>query len=171
VVILGEEAWGEAAALALAETGIGAVSRSLEDPGDPDHGLCLAAISWQDLPACEELALRAHRAGLRTLWARLEGGRVALGPLTVPGRTACRLCASAEGVNPAVEPPPPRGARRAVMARHLGLMAALEAVKVLSGYTPSLLGGRVLYQDLGTFTTRLHTLARLPWCRVCGSPG
>jgi hypothetical protein len=45
----------------------------------------------------------------------------------------------------------------------------MEAIKVLSGYTRETLGGRVLIQDLGTFETRIHTLVRLPWCRVCGA--
>jgi hypothetical protein len=169
VVLLGEEAWAEAAAAALAEAGLGRIARSLEDAGDPDRCLLLAALPWQDAAACAEVARAAHRAGLRTLWARLEPNAVALGPLTVPGRTACRICAAAEGVNPKVEPPPPPGARRAIMARHLGNLAALEAIKILSEYRPSLLGGRVLHQDLGTFVTRLHTLARLPWCPVCGT--
>jgi adenylyltransferase/sulfurtransferase len=54
------------------------------------------------------------------------------------------------------------------MARHLGHLVALEVLKLVSGYTRSSLGGRVLVHDLTTFETRLQTLVRLPWCRVCG---
>jgi bacteriocin biosynthesis cyclodehydratase domain-containing protein len=54
------------------------------------------------------------------------------------------------------------------MGQLLGQLVAMEALKVLSAYTPSRLGGRLLIQDLSTFETSRHTLVRLPWCRCCG---
>jgi bacteriocin biosynthesis cyclodehydratase domain-containing protein len=54
------------------------------------------------------------------------------------------------------------------MGQLLGHLVAMEALKVLSAYTPSRLGGRFLIQDLARLETSHHTLVRLPWCKVCG---
>jgi hypothetical protein len=125
-------------------------------------------VAAEDTALAERVTRLAHRAGVRTLWSHLDGGRAVLGPLTVPGRTACRMCASAGGINPPLGARPAPGPRSEIMAQILGHLVALEALKILSAYAPSALGGRVLIQDLTTFETRLHTLARLPWCRICG---
>jgi adenylyltransferase/sulfurtransferase len=47
-------------------------------------------------------------------------------------------------------------------------MVAMEALRVLSGYMPSELGGRLLVEDFTTLETSIHTLVRLLRCRVCG---
>ncbi len=171
VLVAGAEPWGDAAAAELGAAGVGAIERfdagsAIEAGGE--GCLVVAAVSPEDAAEAERIARAAHHAGVRTLWSHLDEGHAVLGPLTVPGRTACPVCAAAGGVNPPLGARPAPGPRAAIMARILGHLLAMEAVKVVSGYTPSSLGGRVLIQDTTTFETRIHTLARLPWCRVCG---
>lgn len=171
VIIAGAEPWGEAAAAELAGAGIGAVDRLGASAIDADRSLIVAALSPEDANEVERVTKLAHRAGVRTLWSHLDGARAVLGPLTVPGKTACRICAAAEAVNPSLgAPSTPRahGPRAAIMAQILGHLIAVEVLEVAAAVAPARLGGRALIQDLTTFETTLHTLVRLPWCRVCG---
>jgi len=168
VLIAGAEPWGESAAVELRGAGIGAVGRLDGSALEADRSLVVAAVSPEDEAEVERVARLAHGAGVRTLWSHLDGSRAVLGPLTVPGKTACRVCAASEAVNPPLGARPARGPRAEIMARLLGHLIALEVLQVVSAYTPTKLGGRALIQDLTTFETTLHTLVRLPWCRVCG---
>ncbi|WP_438004478.1 TOMM precursor leader peptide-binding protein [Sorangium sp. So ce321] len=132
--------------------------------------LVVAAARGDDAALLSRVARFGHRARVASLFAHLAGTAAVLGPLVFPGKTACRVCAAADALNPPLAtrspagPPPHAGA----MAQMLGHLAAMEALKVLSEYTPSRLGGRVLLQDLSTLETSYHTLVRLPWCSVCG---
>ncbi|WP_437314346.1 TOMM precursor leader peptide-binding protein [Sorangium sp. So ce385] len=132
--------------------------------------LLVAAVRGDDAELLERVARFGHRARIVSLFSDLAGTTAVLGPLVFPGATACRVCAMAEALNP----PPAAGPRgepalqAGAMAQLLGQLVALEALKVLSGYTPSRLGGRLLIQDLSTFETSHRTLVRLPWCRGCG---
>jgi bacteriocin biosynthesis cyclodehydratase domain-containing protein len=131
----------------------------------------VAAIAPEDVVAIERLARAAHRAKRVSLWAHELGGSVVLGPLVVPGETACRACATAEPLHPMM-PSVARAARvRGASPALLGDLVAMEALQILRGDAPSRLGGRVLIEDLATWTSSLHTLVRLPWCRVCGAAG
>ncbi|XXX73800.1 TOMM precursor leader peptide-binding protein [Sorangium sp. So ce134] len=139
------------------------------DPAERPH-LLVVAVRGDDAELLERVARLAHRARIVSLFAHLAGATAVLGPLVFPGETACRVCAMAEGLSPLpaasprAEPAPHAGA----MGQLLGQMVAMEALKVLSAYTPSRLGGRLLIQDLSTFEASHHTLVRLPWCRGCG---
>jgi molybdopterin-synthase adenylyltransferase len=171
VLVAGGEPWGEAAAVELRAAGVGTVDRHGGGTVDGEWSLVVGAVSAEDADGVETLAREAHRAGVRTLWSLLGGGRAVLGPLTVPGRTACGVCAAADAFGPPLGARPAPGPRTETTARLLGHLVALEVLKVVTGYTRSTLGGRVLIQDLTTFETRLHTLVRLPWCRACGRGG
>jgi bacteriocin biosynthesis cyclodehydratase domain-containing protein len=181
VVVVESAPWGEAVLAALGGIGLGAVERLGAGGLDTEASLLVAAVPAGDAGPLEQIARIAHRAGVRSLWSHLDGDRAVLGPLTVPGRTACRICAAAGAIDPpaGLVPADPRTstgarsdaaseARAGVRARLLGHLVALEVVKVVSAYTRSALGGRALAWDLSTFETRLCTLVRLPWCRVCG---
>ncbi|WP_437332790.1 TOMM precursor leader peptide-binding protein [Sorangium sp. So ce394] len=144
-------------------------SDDLLAPDDRPH-LLVAAVRGDDAELLERVARFGHRARIVSLFSDLAGATAVLGPVVFPGATACRVCAMAE----ALTPPPAAGPRgepalqAGAMAQLLGQLVALEALKVLSGYTPSRLGGRLLIQDLSTFETSHRTLVRLPWCRSCG---
>jgi molybdopterin/thiamine biosynthesis adenylyltransferase len=87
--------------------------------------------------------------------------------LTVrPGRTACWACVFPEG-DPEWEPLgfPVLGA---VAGVH-GVLAALEAIKVVTGWGMPL-EGHLLALDLFEGTTRQLEVSRLPDCPICGAP-
>lgn len=130
--------------------------------------LLLAAVAPEDAPTMERLARAAHRARITSLWAHEAGGSMFLGPLVVPGETACRVCASDASLNPIMARGARPGRAHESAPALLGQLAAMEAIKVLGGRAASRLGGRVLLEELATWTSSLHTLVRLPWCRVCG---
>lgn len=135
--------------------------------------LLVAAVPPDDARQVERVSRLAHRAGVVSLWSHLSGTALVLGPLVTPGRTACRVCAAAGGVNPlgawppAGTPAPSSGAPRA-MGQLLGHMVAMEALVEITKYTHSELGGRLLVEDLRTLEASRHALVRLPWCPVCG---
>lgn len=168
VILAGAEPWGEALAVDLCAAGVSSFARLGKGAIDPGCSLVVAAVAPGDAGEAERVARLSHRAGVRTLWAHLDGGCAVMGPLTAPGRTACRICADAAALNPPFGERSARADQAGASAGLLGRMVAMEAVKILSEYTPSRLGGRVWVQDLTTFACSLHTLVRLPWCRVCG---
>ncbi|WP_437924547.1 TOMM precursor leader peptide-binding protein [Sorangium sp. So ce291] len=135
--------------------------------------LLVVAARGDEAELLERAARFGHRAQVASLFSHLAGTTAVLGPLVFPGKTACRVCAAAEALNP---PPAPRAPHvtqapaphAGAMGQLLGHLVAMEALKVLSGYTAPRLGGRLLIQELSTLETSHHTLVRLPWCRVCG---
>jgi hypothetical protein len=167
VLVAGSTPWSEVAADELLRAGIGAIAPLGGSAADPERDLILAAALPEDAAEIERIAQLAHRTRTRTLWSHLDAAHAVLGPLTVPGKTACRVCASFDVASP-FGGTSGRGPRAAIAQRLLGHLLALEALEVLLGYTPTKLGGRALVQDVATFETTLHTLVRLPWCSVCG---
>lgn len=131
--------------------------------------LLVAAVPGGDAGRIERVARLAHRAGIVSLWSHLTETTAVLGPLVTPGGTACRICATVEALNPSLAEPrsPLPGPLAAARGQLLGHMVAMEALRVISGYTPSELGGRLLIEDFTTLETSLQTLVRLPRCRVC----
>jgi bacteriocin biosynthesis cyclodehydratase domain-containing protein len=171
VLVVGGEPCGRAAAAPLRAAGVGAVEVS-EDPESVaalgPWSLVLAALSPSDVRGIDAVARGAHQAAAVSLWAHLSGMKAYLGPLVTPGRTACRMCAGVSALNPElVDARAIAGACADIAAQRLGHMMAMEAVRVLSRYAPSALGGRLLVEDLATCETTLHTLVRLPTCDVC----
>jgi hypothetical protein len=132
--------------------------------------LLVVAIPPGDSIQVERVARLAHRARVRSLWSHLAGTTAVLGPLVTPGKTACRICATVDALNPSLaEHGHPAPAPRAdVTGQILGHLVAMDALRVISEYTPSELGGRLLIEDHTTHETSFHTLVRFPSCRVCG---
>lgn len=82
----------------------------------------------------------------------------------VPGKTPCLLC---------LYPADPPGWKRqfpvfGAVAGSIGSLAAVEAIKMLSGVGEPL-AGRLLTCDLKTMSFRTVRLARNPECPVCGT--
>jgi hypothetical protein len=171
VLVAGPSPWGAAAAVELAAAGVGTVARADGDalPAEAAGDLVVAAVAPDDAAQIERVARFAAALGVSCLWSHVAGGAAFLGPLSVPRRAACRLCAGVGALNPALRgdgaDPGPRAPRLVAL---LGQMVALEALKILTGYAPTSLVGRLLKVDARTFETTLHTLVRLPWCDVCG---
>lgn len=148
--------------------------------------LIIGALAGDELLLLRRIAGFAHRAKVTSLYGHLDGLDAVVGPVVVPGQTACWECArlrllanvdhqeAAHALHASLlsERAKPRARTYlASMAPLLGHLLALEAVKVVSRYTPSHLAGRLLTQNLVTLETTLHTLIRMPWCEVCGGEG
>jgi bacteriocin biosynthesis cyclodehydratase domain-containing protein len=90
---------------------------------------------------------------------------VSLGPLVVPGQTACASCLAGRiSARWGDEPPPPEpAAARAVVAMAI---VAHEVAKVTAG--TSRLVNRTVAVDLDTWRTVEQAVLRLPWCASCG---
>lgn len=150
---------------------------------DTNWDLVIASLAGDELLLVHSLARFAHTAQIRSLFGHLDGLEAVVGPVVVPGQTACWNCARlrllansdpseaahALQVSLLTERPGQRSRTYlAPMAPLLGHLLALEAVKVISNYTPSHLVGRLLVQNLVTLETTLHTVIRMPWCEICG---
>jgi hypothetical protein len=150
----------------------GSATEALDDVMAAREGwsLLVAAEPEGDPDPLERVARLAHRAGVVSLWSRLGGTTAVLGPAVAPGRTACRICATVDALQPPLAQPslPAPALQEGVMGQLLGHLVAMEALRVLSAYARSELFGRLLVEDLTTMETSLHTLVRLPRCRVCG---
>ncbi|APR78775.1 TOMM biosynthesis cyclodehydratase protein C [Minicystis rosea] len=177
VVVAGRSRWAQAAARELAAAGVDAIEGplALRDVAAAlarrsESTLVIAAVPPEDT---ERLARLTQAASVPSLWARRSGTVVAIGPLVIPGQTACRVCAMETSVSAALSEMNRERAVRGGTASDglLGHLVALEAIKVITRYAPTHLGGRTLIQDLVSWESTLHTLVRLPWCRVCGDEG
>jgi ribosomal protein S12 methylthiotransferase accessory factor len=153
-------------------------------PLKTSYDLAVVATHRDDLRLLLGVARFAHRARLRSLAAFVDGLEGVVGPAVIPGRTACWNCFRLRSLAHAEPLAETQELQEALLKRSansevrhtylgpmlplLGHLTALEALKILSGYTPSKLFGRVIVQDLVTLHTSTHTLIRMPWCEVCG---
>ncbi len=174
VLVVGNTRWGSAAASSLQSAGVSEVHQAATYTCSCSWTLIVAALDPEDASGIETVARSAHLSDVPSLWSHLSGNRASVGPLVTPGKTACRVCASSASLNPTlageagIETLEKNDPRLPARAARLGSHVAMEALKAISGYTDPILGGRVSIHDLDTLTSSLHTLVRLPWCRVCG---
>ena len=148
--------------------------------------LVLATAAADDLALLDALARATHARRLPTLHGHVDRLDAIVGPLVHPGETACWNCTrlrtlahadqgqTAHALQDALLADRPVARRRTYLAPaagHAGHLLALEAIKLLTGYAPSRLGGRLLVQHLVSLETTVHTIVRLPWCDVCGGAG
>jgi ribosomal protein S12 methylthiotransferase accessory factor len=145
--------------------------------------LLITGLTADDLFLLARLARFAQAAGLRSVYAHLDGIEAWIGPAVVPRETACWNCfrlrrlanagfgATAHEVDGSLlaAPTPPRArAYLAPMAPAAGQLLALEAINLLAGYTPSRLPGRFLVHNLVSGEGAWHGVVRMPWCELCG---
>ena len=161
------------------------------DGGDPrgdliprgQWDLVIATTTVDDLATLDAVARTTQTRGIPSLYAHLDRLDAVVGPLVIPGETACWNCtrlrqlatsdtaAAAHQLQHVLlreRMPPRRRTYLAPMAGQLAHLIALEAIKFLTRYVPSTLAGRVLTQDLVRLDTAWHTVIRMPWCTVCG---
>ncbi len=151
--------------------------------GDRNVDLIIGALPSDELLLLRAMARSAHKTGTRYFSAHLDGLAAVLGPVVAPGETACWNCSrvrllansnrydAERALQSTLLTERPRRRRRThlnPMAPMLGQLMALEAIKLVSRYTPSGLVGRQLVQNLVTYETKVHSVVRLPWCAVCG---
>ncbi len=150
-------------------------------PGD-ECSLVIGALAPDELKAWLTLARICHEAGARSLSGYLQGREAIVGPLVIPGQTACWNCFRLRQAANVSQPEDERNFQEAVLQNPaplrpraylasmpplVGQLVALEAVKFLvAGASP--LVGRVLIHDLIDPESALHTVVRVPWCEICG---
>lgn len=120
--------------------------------------------------------------GVPWLKAAVEGLEAHLGPAVIPGETACYTCYELRtranwtyyDENLAFEeylakerPKLDYGGLSAISG-FLGNLAALEAVKLLTGFLPPVACGRLFTFNMSTLDVEPHNVLRLPRCPSCG---
>jgi ribosomal protein S12 methylthiotransferase accessory factor len=121
-------------------------------------------------------------SGTPYLLVKPVGLRLWVGPLVLPGYSACWQCmASRLAENREAEgyvrrrlgrpgPLPVVRARTSLGEMQAHAMAAAQMVRFLVTGTHPSLENRVLVADLASFTFDFHTVTRRPQCTVCGDP-
>jgi ribosomal protein S12 methylthiotransferase accessory factor len=148
-----------------------------------EYDLVIVALPSDHLADFYALGAESHRAGLVSLACTLDGVEAVLGPAVAPHETPCWNCARLRQVGAAQDARKAHAIQKALleselarrrsttlpaMGTTLGHLAALEAIKILSGYTPSRLFGHVFVQNLVTLESSYHKIIRMPWCGLCG---
>jgi ribosomal protein S12 methylthiotransferase accessory factor len=159
------------------------------------EGIGALAPGCQLLVGCFDKGLAAADAwinqaslasGVPALFARLEGRVALLGPLVLPGVTACHACWQARSFACDTDPSSARAYadlldrrrrpalhERAVpppLAAVAGATVALEALKHLLSADLPTLAGRVQELDALRSRSELHAVLRVPGCPACWTP-
>jgi molybdopterin-synthase adenylyltransferase len=154
-----------------------------------------AAVAGSDFVLCcidggqASLAYKLNRVCLAsgTSWIACDcsAAEITVGPLVVPGRTACHLCYKMRLVAGS-ETPEDEFAFQSFLDRRkhddsihrqnlvftagLGAqLVALEAFKQLSGVLPPVTRGRIFVFDTMQLTSTPHVVLRKPWCPACSA--
>jgi ribosomal protein S12 methylthiotransferase accessory factor len=161
---------------------------------DRNWDLVVVSMCPDQLPQQLAVARVAHKLGLKTLTGSLAGIEARVGPLVVPGKTACWNCCRLRLLANAAQPWAEHAVQGALsngetsrnrrtgamgpprpmlgpMAPLLGHLVALEVLKLLTRHSPSQLVGRLAVQNLVTLETSSHAVIPTPYCEVCGGAG
>lgn len=166
---------GETARL-LRRAGIGELRRRALTGAPGDDDLVVVAPAQGELEALERWNARALHAG--TPWLQLlpfDGRLAAVGPLFLPGETACAVCyrirrAGADGlagVGRALERVPPRASAGPALTAAAAAVAAEVALRWLAGRDPRLPGVLFALESGGGPALSEHAVLRVPRCPAC----
>ena len=162
----------------LRRMGIGRVDAAAMDAG-PEGSFVLAAPRADEQPLLSALNLAALERGVP--WMQVlpfDGRLVVVGPVFVPGRSACRECyalrrAACSGYDDdfdAVERTAVRAAEPPPLPTLAASLASLLALRWLTADDPAL-PGRFLAVEVGAVLRVRHDLVlRVPRCPRCGTP-
>jgi bacteriocin biosynthesis cyclodehydratase domain-containing protein len=177
VGVAGESRAADEAARLLTAAGLSRVERvALTDADRLD--LLVAAPSHEQLPALERV--NAHALASHVSWLQLlpyDGRIAAVGPLFLPGVTACRTCfqlrrAAALRFGPIEEtlasapPRAPSGPALEAAAAAVAVVVALRWLGARDPYLPGILYALELEQGPQLTT---HRVLRVPRCPDCSS--
>ena len=176
VVVLGSGVEAEAAAGQLRDTGFVRVERRpIDRPADAD-ALVVAAPCPDEL---EELAsVNRRRLDDGGAWIQVlpyEGRHLVVGPLFLPGQSACRecyvarrgACSGYEEDFERVEAVPPRAAAPPPLASAAAALAAVLALRWCTVRDPTLPGSLYALEPGPVIRLSHHRLLRVPRCRAC----
>jgi ribosomal protein S12 methylthiotransferase accessory factor len=156
--------------------------RGLNDPAATIN-LVIDGFPPDALLEHRRLAKWCQRHSIKSLHGHVDGVHAVIGPVVIPGATACWECLRVRkhpaGADPKVEeqvlqtlleatPVERMRLLLAPMAVAAGSLIALEALKLLTAYAPSAIFNRFLRVDLTSFDSTLHPFLPLPFCDLCG---
>ena len=177
VAVIGSAPAGAEVTHLLGSAGVATTTLALAD-GTVDHADLVVAS-----PAPEEVehlgALNERRLGDTTPWLPLlptNGHFVAVGPLYVPGQTACYACyllrrgatSGYEEDFSLLEGQPVRAPMPAAASMSAAGLAALICLRWLGAHDPTLPGVLYALELQGRLGLTRHRVLRVPRCPACG---
>jgi SagB-type dehydrogenase family enzyme len=152
----------------LRESGIARAEAAAEGTtGGPDAGALVVAISVGDRQRDDVPRQTAGGVGRPRLLVRLGAAEASLGPLLVPGETACARCLAKVHPHPIGEPD-------SDLALYWVGLASLQIVLALSRLGPGSLRRAfpLIHLDHARMMTQeTRLMPRMPGCADCGIPG
>ena len=148
-----------------------------------DWDLVIVTLSKEAQFWLRKVSDYVDRGGYPALYSSLDGLEAWIGPWVIPDRVGCWNCLRLRRLGTAYQPmlahELDRGAAvgqqtsraRALlspMAAMVGQQLSMEVMKLLLGFSPSTLHGRVLVHNLVTGESDHHAIVPMPWCEVCG---
>jgi bacteriocin biosynthesis cyclodehydratase domain-containing protein len=179
VAVVGSGAVAKAIRRLQRQSGVGWVHAFSADSTPPEASLVVAAPSRTEVPTLErrnELALERKQPWLQVL--PYDGRFVVVGPLFLPGASACRACwltrrAACSGYEDDFELVERQPARAPSSAPVIALGAALATLLAVRWLTTADAGLPGRYYALETRTImhlRFDHVLRVPRCGTCGPP-
>jgi bacteriocin biosynthesis cyclodehydratase domain-containing protein len=179
VRVLGSGANAEEIGVQLRRMGIGSVAASPLDVAPGDEPFLVAAPDRDELATLS--GLNAIGVERRVPWLQVlpfDGRLLVVGPLFVPGASACRQCyvlrrAACSGYDDdfdIVERVPPRAAAPTPLVSLSAALASLLVLRWLTTRDPAL-PGRLYAVEVGVVLRLSHDhVLRVPRCPACGTP-
>ena len=177
VAIVGSAATGAEVANLLGAAGVETESRDSTDGAGPNVDLIVAAVAAEEAGQLAGLNDRCLRDATPWLALRPSDGRfAAVGPLYVPGQTACHACfllrrgatSGYEDDFALLERQPVRAPMPAAASTIAAGLAALICLRWLGARDPTLPGALYALELQGTFALTRHRVLRAPRCPACG---
>lgn len=180
VAILGSARAGAEVARLLGSAGVATTPSSLGDGSEAEEEADLVVAA----PAAHEVEqlrrLNERRLSDATPWLALlpnDGRFTAVGPLYVPGQTACHACyllrrgatSGYERDFPLLESRPVRAPMPAATSAIAAGLGALICVRWLGARDPALPGVLYALELQGALALTRHRVLRVPRCPACGS--
>lgn len=165
--------------ITLSDTGV------FEPQRDDTWDLVMITLGNEAQYAIKAISEYVQHKGLTALYGAVDGLESHVGPLVVPGETACWNCLRLRKIGASENPALSHVLENSALENQLsnrarsvlspmvsvnGHQLAMEAIKLLSGFTRSDLSNHVRIQNLVTGESEQHQIIPVPWCDVCGGP-
>jgi bacteriocin biosynthesis cyclodehydratase domain-containing protein len=167
-----------ATALTQELLGLGVGDVSPGDVDEPAAGLAIVCSDGPGFAAFDAANAAAMRSGARWLRVALSGPVAHLGPTVVPHQSACYACFDLRwrSHEPDLDgflayrgyPAPVDEGELAPFRSLLASHAALEALRLLTGFAPPATIGRFYEFDVGSPAATPHDVLKAPRCPACG---
>ena len=177
VAIFGSAATGAEIARLLGAAGVETESWDPTETSGPNVDLIVAAVAAEEAGQLADLNERCLRDATPWLALRPSDGRfTAVGPLYVPGQTACHACfllrrgatSGYEDDFALLERQPVRAPMPAATSMIAAGLAALICLRWLGARDPTLPGALYALELRGTLALTRHRVLRVPRCPACG---